>query len=165
MSSQAGVRRQRGGRWGHRPGDRRALCGARRRGAGTGARRLRRHRRDVGHRVLRARGRGRRPRQQRGDGRERAARSHDARELASAPRRQRHRRVSVHAGGDGWDARARVAAPRHGRLDRRCRAGAPYTAAYTAAKHAAVGLMRVAAAELTGSGVTANPQPYVRARR
>ena len=34
--------------------------------------------------------------------------------------------------------------------------GAPYTAAYTAAKHAAVGLMRVAAAELTGTGVTAN---------
>ena len=36
------------------------------------------------------------------------------------------------------------------------RAGAPYTAAYTAAKHAAVGLMRAAAAELAGSGVTAN---------
>jgi NAD(P)-dependent dehydrogenase (short-subunit alcohol dehydrogenase family) len=34
--------------------------------------------------------------------------------------------------------------------------GAPYTAAYTAAKHAAVGLMRVAAAELNGTGVTAN---------
>ena len=34
--------------------------------------------------------------------------------------------------------------------------GAPYIAAYTAAKHAAVGLMRVAAAELEGSGVTAN---------
>jgi NAD(P)-dependent dehydrogenase (short-subunit alcohol dehydrogenase family) len=36
------------------------------------------------------------------------------------------------------------------------RAGAPYTAAYTAAKHAAVGLMRAAAAELAGTGVTAN---------
>jgi NAD(P)-dependent dehydrogenase (short-subunit alcohol dehydrogenase family) len=36
------------------------------------------------------------------------------------------------------------------------RAGSPYTAAYTAAKHAAVGLMRAAAAELAGSGVTAN---------
>ncbi len=36
------------------------------------------------------------------------------------------------------------------------RIGAPYTAAYTAAKHAAVGLMRVAAAELAGSGATAN---------
>jgi NAD(P)-dependent dehydrogenase (short-subunit alcohol dehydrogenase family) len=36
------------------------------------------------------------------------------------------------------------------------RAGAPYTAAYTAAKHAAVGLMRAAAAELAGKGVTAN---------
>jgi NAD(P)-dependent dehydrogenase (short-subunit alcohol dehydrogenase family) len=34
--------------------------------------------------------------------------------------------------------------------------GAPYTAAYTASKHAAVGLMRVAAAELNGTGVTAN---------
>ena len=36
------------------------------------------------------------------------------------------------------------------------RIGAPYTAAYTAAKHAAVGLMRAAAAELAGTGVTAN---------
>ena len=36
------------------------------------------------------------------------------------------------------------------------RAGAPYTAAYTAAKHAAVGLMRATAAELAGSGATAN---------
>src|SRR3954454_14342553 len=34
--------------------------------------------------------------------------------------------------------------------------GAPYTAAYTAAKHAAVGLMRATAAELKDSGVTAN---------
>ncbi|HYM58646.1 MAG TPA: SDR family NAD(P)-dependent oxidoreductase [Solirubrobacteraceae bacterium] len=36
------------------------------------------------------------------------------------------------------------------------RVGAPYTAAYTASKHAAVGLMRAAAAELAGTGVTAN---------
>ena len=36
------------------------------------------------------------------------------------------------------------------------RVGAPYTAAYTASKHAAVGLMRAVAAELAGSGVTAN---------
>jgi NAD(P)-dependent dehydrogenase (short-subunit alcohol dehydrogenase family) len=35
-------------------------------------------------------------------------------------------------------------------------AGAPYTAAYTASKHAAVGLMRSAAAELAGTGATAN---------
>jgi NAD(P)-dependent dehydrogenase (short-subunit alcohol dehydrogenase family) len=35
-------------------------------------------------------------------------------------------------------------------------AGAPYTAGYTASKHAAVGLMRAAAAELAGTGVTAN---------
>ncbi len=34
--------------------------------------------------------------------------------------------------------------------------GARYTAAYTAAKHAAVGLMRAIAAELVGTGVTAN---------
>jgi NAD(P)-dependent dehydrogenase (short-subunit alcohol dehydrogenase family) len=36
------------------------------------------------------------------------------------------------------------------------RVGVPYTAAYTASKHAALGLMRVAAAELAGTGVTAN---------
>jgi NAD(P)-dependent dehydrogenase (short-subunit alcohol dehydrogenase family) len=35
-------------------------------------------------------------------------------------------------------------------------AGVPYTAGYTASKHAAVGLMRAAAAELAGTGVTAN---------
>jgi NAD(P)-dependent dehydrogenase (short-subunit alcohol dehydrogenase family) len=35
-------------------------------------------------------------------------------------------------------------------------AGAPYTAAYTASKHAAVGLMRATAAELAGTRVTAN---------
>ncbi len=36
------------------------------------------------------------------------------------------------------------------------RAGAAYAAAYCASKHAAIGLMRSAAAELAGSGVTAN---------
>ena len=36
------------------------------------------------------------------------------------------------------------------------RVGAPYTAAYSASKHAAVGLMRAVAAELAGTGVTAN---------
>ena len=36
------------------------------------------------------------------------------------------------------------------------RAGARYTAAYTASKHAAVGLMRAVAAEGAGTGVTAN---------
>jgi NAD(P)-dependent dehydrogenase (short-subunit alcohol dehydrogenase family) len=35
-------------------------------------------------------------------------------------------------------------------------AGARYTAAYTASKHAAIGLMRAAAAEAAGTGVTAN---------
>ena len=36
------------------------------------------------------------------------------------------------------------------------RVGAKYTAAYTASKHAAIGLMRAVAAELAGSGVRAN---------
>jgi NAD(P)-dependent dehydrogenase (short-subunit alcohol dehydrogenase family) len=36
------------------------------------------------------------------------------------------------------------------------RAGLRYTAAYTASKHAAVGLMRAVAAEVAGTGVTAN---------
>jgi NAD(P)-dependent dehydrogenase (short-subunit alcohol dehydrogenase family) len=36
------------------------------------------------------------------------------------------------------------------------RAGARYTAAYAASKHAAVGLMRAVAAEVAGTGVTAN---------
>jgi NAD(P)-dependent dehydrogenase (short-subunit alcohol dehydrogenase family) len=36
------------------------------------------------------------------------------------------------------------------------RAGARYTTAYTASKHAAVGLMRAVAAEVAGTGVTAN---------
>jgi NAD(P)-dependent dehydrogenase (short-subunit alcohol dehydrogenase family) len=36
------------------------------------------------------------------------------------------------------------------------RAGAPYTAAYAASKHAAVGLVRVAASELAGTQITAN---------
>lgn len=35
-------------------------------------------------------------------------------------------------------------------------AGAPYIAAYTASKHAAVGLVRAAAAEVAGTGVTVN---------
>jgi NAD(P)-dependent dehydrogenase (short-subunit alcohol dehydrogenase family) len=36
------------------------------------------------------------------------------------------------------------------------RVGSRYTAAYTASKHAAVGLMRAVAAEVAGTGVTAN---------
>jgi NAD(P)-dependent dehydrogenase (short-subunit alcohol dehydrogenase family) len=36
------------------------------------------------------------------------------------------------------------------------RAGTPYTAAYAASKHAAVGLVRVAASELAGTEITAN---------
>jgi NAD(P)-dependent dehydrogenase (short-subunit alcohol dehydrogenase family) len=34
--------------------------------------------------------------------------------------------------------------------------GSPYTSAYTASKHAAIGVMRAVAAEVTGTGVTAN---------
>lgn len=34
--------------------------------------------------------------------------------------------------------------------------GRPYTGAYTASKHAAVGFMRVVASEVTGTGITAN---------
>lgn len=36
------------------------------------------------------------------------------------------------------------------------RVGSKYTAVYTASKHAAVGLMRAVAAEIAGTGVTAN---------
>lgn len=36
------------------------------------------------------------------------------------------------------------------------RVGSPYTAAYAASKHAALGLMRTVAAEVAGSGVTSN---------
>jgi len=36
------------------------------------------------------------------------------------------------------------------------RVGAPYTSAYTASKHAAVGLMRAVASEVAGSGVRVN---------
>jgi NAD(P)-dependent dehydrogenase (short-subunit alcohol dehydrogenase family) len=36
------------------------------------------------------------------------------------------------------------------------RVGAPYTAGYAASKHAALGLMRTVAAEVAGTGVTAN---------
>jgi NAD(P)-dependent dehydrogenase (short-subunit alcohol dehydrogenase family) len=36
------------------------------------------------------------------------------------------------------------------------RVGVPYTSAYTASKHAAIGLMRAVAAELAGTGVRAN---------
>jgi NAD(P)-dependent dehydrogenase (short-subunit alcohol dehydrogenase family) len=36
------------------------------------------------------------------------------------------------------------------------RVGSPYTAAYTASKHAVVGLVRVVAAEVAGTGITSN---------
>ena len=45
---------------------------------------------------------------------------------------------------------------RHRRLDGRASSARQYTAAYTASKHAAVGLMRAVAAEVAGTGVTAN---------
>ena len=46
-------------------------------------------------------------------------------------------------------------ADRHGRVDRRSRR-LPLHRGYTASKHAAVGLMRAVAAEVAGTGVTAN---------
>ena len=64
-------------------------------------------------------GAGRRARQQRRRGRERAARAHDARRLARAPRRQRDRRVPLHARRARRHDRARERAHRHRRLDRR----------------------------------------------
>ena len=68
---------------------------------------------------------------------------------------QRDRSVSVHARGRSGDARARRRRDRHRRLDRR-RIGIPYTAAYTASKHAVIGLTRAVAAELAGTGVRVN---------
>jgi NAD(P)-dependent dehydrogenase (short-subunit alcohol dehydrogenase family) len=58
------------------------------------------------------------------------------------------------------EAVARMRAQGHGRVvviaSTAGRVGAPYTAAYTASKHAAVGLMRAAASELAGSGIAVN---------
>jgi NAD(P)-dependent dehydrogenase (short-subunit alcohol dehydrogenase family) len=74
-----------------------------------------------------------------------------------------HAHLAVNATGAFLCTRAVVAGMRergHGAVvtvaSTAGRAGVPYTAAYTAAKHAAVGLMRAAAAELAGTGVTAN---------
>jgi len=73
------------------------------------------------------------------------------------------RNVAVNATGAFLCTRAVIAAMRE--RDRGAivtvastagRAGAPYTAAYTASKHAAVGLMRAVAAEVAGSGVRVN---------
>ncbi|HEU4974955.1 MAG TPA: SDR family NAD(P)-dependent oxidoreductase [Baekduia sp.] len=73
------------------------------------------------------------------------------------------RQMAVNATGAFLPTRAVIAGMRErgtGRIvtvaSTAARIGAPYTAAYAASKHAAVGLMRVAAAELAGSGATAN---------
>jgi len=74
-----------------------------------------------------------------------------------------HAQLEVNATGAFLCTRAAVPAMRErgsGRIvtvaSTAGRVGSPYTAAYTASKHAAVGLMRAVAAELAGSGVTAN---------
>ena len=78
-----------------------------------------------------------------------------ARRLARADRRQRHGRVPVHARGAAGHARARLRPGRHGRLD-----GGPRRRALHGGllrlQAAAVGLMRAVAAEVAGTGVTAN---------
>ena len=63
-------------------------------------------------------------------------------------------------------ARARRGRDRHRRVDRRAGSARRYTAAYTASKHAAVGLMRAVAAEVAGTGVDRERRlPDVRAHR
>ena len=93
----------------------------------------------------------RRARQQRGRRRERPADAHDARELArgtsrSTPpaRSSAPARCSTACASATRGAIVTVASTAG-------RVGAPYTAAYTASKHAAVGLMRAAAAEVAGT--------------
>jgi NAD(P)-dependent dehydrogenase (short-subunit alcohol dehydrogenase family) len=74
-----------------------------------------------------------------------------------------HRQMAVNALGPFLFTRAVIAQMRErgsGRIvtvaSTAGKVGVPYTAAYTASKHAALGVMRVAAAELAGTGVTAN---------
>ena len=144
-----------GGRWRHRPGDRRALRGARRRRAGAGSRGVdvtdeasvdaffeRAGAVDV---LVNNAGMG------------------ESAPLARTTLESWRAHLDVNATGAFLCTRAVVAGMRErgqGAVvtvaSTAGRAGAPYTAAYTAAKHAAVGLMRAAAAELAGTGVTAN---------
>ena len=68
---------------------------------------------------------------------------------------ERHGTVSVHPRGPE-PMRARGSGAMITVASTAGRVGAPYTSAYTASKHAAVGLMRAVAAELAGTGVRAN---------
>ena len=70
--------------------------------------------------------------------------------------RERHRRVPVHARGAARDARARPRPDRHRRVARRAVTARATRRGYTASKHAVLGFMRALAAELAGTGVTAN---------
>jgi NAD(P)-dependent dehydrogenase (short-subunit alcohol dehydrogenase family) len=74
-----------------------------------------------------------------------------------------HRQLDVNATGVFLAMRAALSAMRerdHGRIvvvaSVAGLVGAPYIAAYTASKHAAVGLVRAAAAEVAGTGITVN---------
>ena len=144
--------RRDGGRRRDRPRDRRALRGARRRGAGAGARRVRRHRR------------GRRWRRS-SSGRARSTCSSTTRgsgesaPLARTTLESWRAHLDVNATGAFLCTRAVVAGMRaRGRgvivtvASTAGERGAPYIAAYTAAKHAAVGLMRAAARRAGGHG-------------
>jgi NAD(P)-dependent dehydrogenase (short-subunit alcohol dehydrogenase family) len=71
--------------------------------------------------------------------------------------------LRVNATGPFLCTRAVIAGMRHRDFGRivtiasiAAHAGAPYVAAYTASKHAAIGFMRSVAAEVVGTGVTAN---------
>ena len=121
----------------------------------VGRARVRRHRRGRRRRAVRARRAGRRPRQQRGRGEQRAAQAHDAADWRD--------QLDVNATGAFLCTRAALPGmPERGSgrivtvASTAGLVGAKYTAAYTASKHAAVGLTRAVAAEVAGTGVTAN---------
>ena len=78
-----------------------------------------------------------------------------ARRLEPPHRRQRHRRLPLHSGIPSRHARAEVGPGGQRGVDGGAERG-KYLAAYSAAKHALVGLTRSTAAEVAGTGVTAN---------
>ena len=80
----------------------------------------------------------------------------DARRVGAPDRRQRDRRVPVHARGAAGDARARPRPDRHRRVGREPRTARATSSGYTASKHAVLGLTRSVAAEVAGTGVTCN---------